>query len=279
MNSEVDELRAAYDAQVRTSSSAHLSPDEELSWDGPLMRVTGGHRGFVGYRDLAGLAGPELDALIERTIEHFDARGQAFEWKWHQHDQPADLADRLRAHGFEPEEPETVLVGLAADLTEVPPLDGVELREVVTESEFRALGRLQSEVWAADWTWLGDELMARRAVEGDRLRVFGAYAPGAEMLSAAWLSLNPGTEFAGLWGGATLAAWRGRGIYRALVGLRAQLAVDSGYRYLQVDASPDSQPILRRLGFVPVATTRPFIHRSATGDQPEPAGEIGHQPG
>ena len=42
----------------------------------------------------------------------------------------------------------------------------------------------------------------------------------------------PAPEFAGLWGGATLEQWRGRGIYRALVAARAYSAIDQGVRYL-----------------------------------------------
>lgn len=41
------------------------------------------------------------------------------------------------------------------------------------------------------------------------------------MVSAAWLVIIPGTEFAALWGGSTLAEWRRKGIYRALVARRA----------------------------------------------------------
>jgi len=82
---------------------------------------------------------------------------------------------------------------------------------------------------------------------------------GDEVVSAAWLVLTEGTEFAGLWGGSTLAAWRGRGIYRALVARRAQLAAERGVRYLQVDASADSRPILERLGFLAITTTTPYV--------------------
>ena len=254
-------LLAAYDSQVRTAVSRRLPHGHQLSWDGPLMRVSGGHRGFVGYRDLAGLAGSELDALIAGTCAHFDRLGEAFEWKWHQHDQPADLADRLRDHGFVPEELETVLVGVAAELTRVPSLDGVVIRELTEVAELRAVGTMESEVWGEDWSWLAEDLIARRAAEGDLLRIFGAFAEDGTLVSAAWLVFNAGTDFAGLWGGSTLTAWRGRGIYRALVAVRAQLAVTLGYRYLQVDASPDSRPILQRLGFVPIAVTRPFVHQ------------------
>jgi len=54
-------------------------------------------------------------------------------------------------------------------------------------------------------------------------------------------------------------AWRGRGTYRALVAYRANLAAARGCRYLEVDASDDSRPILERLGFVAVTTTTPYI--------------------
>jgi GNAT superfamily N-acetyltransferase len=76
---------------------------------------------------------------------------------------------------------------------------------------------------------------------------------------AAWVRFPSRTKFATLWGGATLAAWRGRGIYRALVAHRAKLAAERGCRYLEIDASDDSRPILERLGFVAVTTTTPYV--------------------
>ncbi|HLU75640.1 MAG TPA: GNAT family N-acetyltransferase [Nonomuraea sp.] len=83
---------------------------------------------------------------------------------------------------------------------------------------------------------------------------------GDEPVSAARMELYPGTGFAGLWSGGTVPGWRGRGLYRALVARRARLAADHGYRYLQVDASPDSRPILERLGFLPLTTTTPYTY-------------------
>ena len=49
-------------------------------------------------------------------------------------------------------------------------------------------------------------------------------------------------------------------MFRSLVAHRAALAAAAGCCYLQVDASADSRPILRRLGFVQLATTTPFVH-------------------
>jgi hypothetical protein len=82
---------------------------------------------------------------------------------------------------------------------------------------------------------------------------------GARVVAAGWVIFVPGSDFAGLWGGSTLREWRGRGIYRALVARRAQLATARGVPYLQVDASSDSAPILRRLGFQALTTTTPYV--------------------
>jgi hypothetical protein len=71
------------------------------------------------------------------------------------------------------------------------------------------------------------------------------------------LYTHPDSAFGGLYGGGTRAAFRGRGLYRALVAARARDALRSGARYLVVDALPTSRPILERLGFQRVADTWP----------------------
>ena len=82
---------------------------------------------------------------------------------------------------------------------------------------------------------------------------------GRTVACAAWIRFEQDTEFATLWGGATLPQWRRRGIYRASVAHRARLAAERGFRYLQTDASDDSRPILERLGFTAVTTTTPYV--------------------
>ena len=82
---------------------------------------------------------------------------------------------------------------------------------------------------------------------------------GDEPVCSARIEFVPGTEFAGLWGGGTLPHWRRRGIYRATVRYRAELAAERGYRYLTVDASEQSRPILELVGFSRLATTTPYV--------------------
>src|SRR5207248_6492588 len=125
------ELLAAYDAQLRGRLPERLPEGERAERDGPVVRFTGGTGGgWVIYRDLGGLEGAELDELIARQVRVFSERGEGFEWKLHGHDLPADLPDRLRAAGLEPEEQETVVIAPVSAVAAPPsPPDGVSLRE------------------------------------------------------------------------------------------------------------------------------------------------------
>ncbi len=184
------------------------------------------------------------------------------EWKTYAYDRPDDLPARLIAAGYRPEERETVMVGDAETLkgleTEV---QGVTIRETEHVADLTAIGELHSDVWGEDWTWIVADLRARIERFGrDGIRVLVAEADD-RIVSAAWLVMRRGTPFAGLWGGSTLADYRSRGIYRALVAKRAAIACRAGYGYLQVDASEKSRPILERLGFRAVTTTIPYVWR------------------
>jgi GNAT superfamily N-acetyltransferase len=267
---DADALLAAYDEQMRERVPAHPPAGVRYEWDGPLLRVVGQHRGFVSTPRDVGLRGSELDELIARQRDYFAARGEAFEWKTRGHDLPPDLTDRLRAAGFVPEDDETVLIGLAGELAAEPALPaGVTLRRVNAEADLRRIADMNSVVWGQDMGWLADSLSRQIAADPAGIEVLVAEAGGGDtdgdgdadgdVVSAAWLTYEAGTEFAGLWGGSTLPGWRGRGIYRALVARRAQLAVARGVTYLQVDASADSSPILRRLGLQAVTTTTPYV--------------------
>ena len=99
LHPDAAELLARYDAQLRAQLPDRLPEGVHVERDGPLLRF--GYGGFVGYRDLGGLDGTELDGLIARQVRVFADRGEPFEWKLHGHDRPADLAERLIAMGFE----------------------------------------------------------------------------------------------------------------------------------------------------------------------------------
>jgi hypothetical protein len=241
-------LRDAYDTQLRAWMPPVVPAGVTIDRDGPLKRV-------------AGLADDEVDALIARSRDFFAARGQAVEWKLHGHDTPADLPDRLRRAGFVPEEQETVVIGLAAPLAApAPDPEGIRLREVTARTDLERIAQMEAEVWQEDRGYLPDALGAELAADPSGTTVVVAEAGDGTVVCAGWVRYVAGTSFATLWGGSTLAQWRRRGVYGAVVRYRARLAVDRGYSYLQVDASDDSRPILERAGFVAVTTTTPYVH-------------------
>jgi GNAT superfamily N-acetyltransferase len=257
--SHVDELLAAYDTQLRGHVHHRLPDRVRVERDGPVVRTLRfGKRGFVEYRDLAHLDGEELDMLIARQVHVFATRGEPFEWKLHGHDRPADLPERLRAAGLVPEDTETVVIGpveVIASEASLP--EGVVIREVREPGDFPRLVQLDESMSHEDHSWI-DALAEERAADPQGLSIFVAEAGGRTVCDG-WVRFPSGTEFATFWGGFTLPAWRRRGIYRALVAHRAKFAMAHGRRYIEVDASNGSRPILERLGFIPVTTTTPYV--------------------
>ncbi|WP_318255414.1 GNAT family N-acetyltransferase [Agrococcus baldri] len=179
------------------------------------------------------------------------------DWKTRGHDRAPGLHEALLAHGFEPDEPESIMIGTAASLAvDVPLLAGVTLRTVREEADVLAFSALQGEVFDIPVEPMARALSARLAVD-PLMELWAAEADG-RMVCGGRLEPVAGTDFAGLWGGATLAAWRGRGIYRALTAERARSALRSGFTLMNSDSSDDSRPILERSGFLQVSTTTPY---------------------
>ena len=247
-------LLAAYDAQMRMPSRT-VPAGVTYEHDGPILRVVGEHVGRIRAPRDVGVTGAELDRLIARQRDYFQARGQGVEWKLRAHDLPTDLPERLVAAGFVPQKPSTVLLGLAAEVAAEPALpDGVVLRRVSDAEDLRRIADQQSEVWGVDCSWVAAHLLARVSADPDHITILVAEA-GERLACTAFAMYERGTDFVALLGGATLPDWRGRGLYRAMIAARAREAVARGFRLLHVDASPASAPILRRCGFHEITTS------------------------
>lgn len=250
-------LLRAYDDQARPAEWKDPDPDATVHRDGPVFRVSWPkRRGFVAGPPELGISAADLDELIARQRDFFAARDQEVEWKTWGHDTPADLPDRLLAAGFESDGRETVLIGLAEDMVAPVGLDGITVRETRDESDIRRLGEAATEAFGKDVGHIINYMIEKK--DDPDVVIVVAEAEG-RVVSSARLEMVPGTEFGGLWGGSTLEEWRGRGIYRALIAHRARVALAHGVKYLQVDATEFSRPILERLGFVPVTTTTGYI--------------------
>lgn len=257
-----DELLAVYDAEVRGTFADRFPPGWTGEVDGPLARCETTRDGFAMLtRPAEELTDAELAGLVDRTVAFFRERATPFEWKTFDHDR-AGLVPLLLAAGAQPEPHEALVLGEARLLAaEVAPPPGIELRQVTSRLDLERIAAMESAVWGEDWSWLADDLEARLGSEQEPVEVLVAEdtAAGHTVVSAAWLTPMPGTRIAGLWGGSTLPAYRGRGIYRALVAVRARRALELGHAFLQVDASDDSRPILERLGLHVVGGTQPYV--------------------
>ncbi|MCX5059768.1 MULTISPECIES: GNAT family N-acetyltransferase [unclassified Streptomyces] len=233
--------------------------DARVERVGGVVRQVGSARGWNGVV-WSDLAERDADAVIAEQIAYFSGLGLEFEWKLYGHDLPLDLGRQLRAAGFEPEPAETLMIAEAArlDLDAEPP-EGIRLLPVTDAAGVDLLADVHEKAFGTDGSRLRHQLLTRLTGEPDTIVATVALA-GDVPVSAARMELVPGTRFAGLWGGGTVEAWRGRGVYRALVAHRARAAVERGYRYLQVDASSQSRPILERLGFEPLTTTTPYTY-------------------
>ena len=206
----------------------------------------------------------ELDAEtadneIASQIDYFRDRGAHFEWKVYAHDRPSDLDRRLADAGFEPEAQETfVVLDLSGELPNPEPPDGIVLREVTDTAGLADLSAVGESAFGIDYSDMNEEFLARLPL--GTVTFYVAYA-GSEPVCAGRLETPPDCAFAGLYGGGTAPGHRRQGIYRSLVGTRAHEARRRGYRYLNVDASDESLPILERLGFVPLTTVRAWTWR------------------
>lgn len=250
-------LLAAYDEQLRGAAEALGAPVRFRL--GPLwVAVFPGGRGFLSYRDLGGLSPRGIRALVSAALAILtaDATITEIEWKTRGHDRADGLHEALVDAGFTAQEPESIMLGAAELLAlDLPLPAGVGLRRVTAPDDVRRASAA------------ADRFFGGQPDEGRFVDLLGRIERGAEVwvaeaagevVSTGRLEPVEGTAFAGLWGGATHADWRRRGIYRALTAARARSAVARGVQYLNSDSTEDSRPILERSGFVKVGTTTPY---------------------
>ena len=201
---------------------------------------------FVRYSRLDETA---IDEQIDEQIAYFRPIGQPFSWTVCSHDQPPMLKERLVAHGFERDgDPDAVMV---LDLRELPaalnaPVTA-DIRPISTVDQLGDVISVLQQVWGGNFAWMPGRLGPHLAIPG-YLSMYVAYADG-QPASAAWTYFEPGSHFALLRGGSTLPERRKYGLYTALLAIRAREAAERGYRYLVVEASDMSRPIVAKHGF------------------------------
>lgn len=248
----------AFDGQVRQGCE-RLAPGELVERDTRVLRRiprAGGWTGVCWCR----LDAHSADGAIAAEVNRFSPLAREWEWKHYSYDTPPNLPERLLAHGFSADPAEALLFAPAGDVPPEPPLPGgVELVAVQDAVAVEWMARVHDEVFSGENTGLDEAILSALARRPPSAAALVALADG-EPVGCGRIEFYADSEFAGLWGDATVTAWRKRGIFRAIVARCAALARARGVRYLQADAAAMSQPTFERLGFVELATTTPYRH-------------------
>ncbi len=243
----------AFDSQLRRSARDGFGTTVERC-ERVVRRTSTHHRGrdAVEWSDLDA---EHANAVIDDQIAWFS--GRPFEWKYYSYDRPTDLPARLRVAGLVPDAEQEVMVAEVADLiTGTTPL-GIDIRPVTDDTGIGHAEQVFEQLYggrSGEFRWWLRE-------EPEALVVAVAYN-GSIPVGVSRVDFHRGTEFASMRTAGTLPAWRGLGIFRAMVAHHAKSAMESGYRYLHVDALPTNRPNLEQLGFVCIATTISFRYDS-----------------
>jgi GNAT superfamily N-acetyltransferase len=214
-------------------------------------------------------AGESGDVISEaRAI--FASHHLPFMWTLDPGAVPPDFADHLARHGIGPDphgaESQVMVMSIDA-MVEAPAIKGLEIRDALADLEtFRMADGAAVEAFEADMPRESPESIAMQ----DRRRLNFRAAGNRHLLLAtvdgepagqAGMSVFPPSG-ATLQGGAVRPKFRGRGIYRALVAARQDIARRAGVDGLTVWGGDMSAPILAGLGFQKVGWRRFYLDTS-----------------
>ena len=242
------QVLSLYDNQIRIQ--AEIPGMTKEAWP-HLVRFTrpAPGRSLISY---SRLDETNADAVIQEQIAHYREINCPLGWTVYAYDTPSDLGERLVAHGFErdmdPDDPGPVMM---LDLQSPPPVllqpVTADVRPITRREQLGEVISVMEQVYGGNFAWITQRLGDHLEVP-DYLSIYMAYAEGVPAC-AGWIYFHANSQFADLNGGSTVAQFRHQGLYTAVLATRVQEAIRRGDRYLMIEASPMSRPIVARHGF------------------------------
>jgi len=198
------------------------------------------------------------DAAIEATIGEYLEHGLPFRWIVAPSSRPADLRERLLAHGLRHAE---TTVGMLADpALELAPSPGVEVLPLTAE-RFEDWLRVQADAWSVPPAGIAYLRASEAEFLSGRDAQVVAYLDGEPVGTACTQHHD---DFAHLAGGAVRRDARRRGVYRAMLARRLALLREAGVDVVTVHClKTTSYPICLGLGMRPVCELDYFFGNEA----------------
>ena len=205
-----------------------------------------------------------VSASVNAEFSAVRGHAKVLMWKLYGHDSTHDeLRDELIARGCEENDHSTLMAtpvralfdALATTQNNASP--EFTVRELVAAKELDAYQNIWDDVWPdAPNSRYVDDYRALIEKHEPGIAFFAGFAGlgGDNPVTSGYMFHAPGAPFALLCGGTTKAAWRRQHAYTRMLTIRTQAALERGASYLAVEASPESKPILERLGFVALST-------------------------
>jgi GNAT superfamily N-acetyltransferase len=206
----------------------------------------------------------EAGEVIDEVTALFRERQLPLMWVLDPHTEPANFPEFLTARGVlpDPHAPESAVMVLPIDVhVDAPPVERMELHDGLADMDaFRGVDAVNAESFGgrtppSDAGYIAQlERRRQNQIAAGNRRVVLATIDG-EPAGSSGLSLYA-PDGALINGGGVRPKFRGRGVYRAMVAARLEMAREAGVAGLSVWGAPMSAPILARLGFETVGWRR-----------------------
>jgi GNAT superfamily N-acetyltransferase len=123
----------------------------------------------------------------------------------------------------------------------------VDIRRITLRDQLDNVIQVEEQVLGGDFGWIRKRMEDHLEIP-DYVSIYVAYI-GERPTCTGWVYWHRHSQFASLHGGATLPDYRRQGLYTSVLAIRVQEAIQRGYRYLTIEASPASHLIVARHGF------------------------------